>query len=307
MSESTVLQDQPAGAFVLPGWDDEPALERAPERPRSPFGRRPRPERAPGRRWLLWLAAALVVVVGAGMIVAGLARSNNVLEAPLPASDIDVSPDVPVRGPDGISDRVEVETGKMSIHEMGTQRYFIPSLGAYSYIYPMDDFSPSRYEGFDSLDLPANPADSGWFSQGGSLSGNEPGSTGTTLIASHVSGQGRWGALSKLYSLSGGELVYVTDAEGTLSAWKVTKVFTQLHTTFPPEFFAADGPRQLVLTTCGAYDSKTRSNTRNIFAVAVPVDPLTGQPFPEEGTTEKESKKPAKKKASKEKAPEQDV
>lgn len=278
MSETSVDTAPASSGFVLPGWDDEPTPEPASESRSGRVGSLLSKLRE-DHGWVLWFAAGLVVLIGAALVFAGVKNRNVDLEAPLPERDIEVSADAPVRGPDGKNDRVGTDVGRMSLSEMGNQRYFIPALGAYSYIYPMDGFTPSRYKGFNSLDLPANPADSSWYSQGGALGDNTPGTEGTTLLASHVSGQGKWGALARLHSLKGGELVYVTDSVGNLSVWKVTRVFTRLHTSFPEEFFAADGPRRLVLTTCGAYDSQTRSNTKNIFAVAEPVDPLTWQPF----------------------------
>lgn len=70
-------------------------------------------------------------------------------------------------------------------------------------------------------------------------------------------------------------------AEGKLSAWKVTRLHTMMHTEFPQEYWASDGVRQLVVTTCADYDPKKGFYTKNIFAVATPVDPDTGQPMPE--------------------------
>ncbi|NQX13104.1 class F sortase [Microbacteriaceae bacterium VKM Ac-2855] len=238
--------------------------------------------RRPSRRSLLFygLAGAL----GAGgisAIWAGAAQSGAVESAPIPTATVSVPPSADVSGPTGAVEAPPVQTnaGPMTVDRIEPLHYFVPALGAYSLIVPTSGFAESRYAGFDSLAIPSDSSQSAWYDDGGALAGNEPGTTGTTVLASHVSYNGQWGVLRDLYTMQGGELVYVVDAAGTLSAWKVVQVYSRPHTDFPQEYWSADGPRRLVLITCGDYDDSAGHYLENIFAVAAAVDPVTGQPI----------------------------
>lgn len=235
------------------------------------------------KRWSLRMGGvvvALLLIAGAVVMYIGFAETGEVEDAKLPDAPITVGSDAPLRGDAGDA-TVDTNAGPMDAASMQPMHYFIPALGVYSEILPMDGFEPSRYSGFESLQLPGDPEKSAWFDPGGGLAFNEPGTEGTTMLASHVSGEGKWGVLKELYSLQGGELVYSADADGVLAAWKITDLYTKFHTDFPEEYWNSNGVRRLVLTTCGEYDPASGTYLQNIFAVAVPVGPVTKEPFKE--------------------------
>jgi len=122
----------------------------------------------------------------------------------------------------------------MTVADMAPMHYFVPALDAYSEILPSTQFEGSYYgQGFTSLEVPDDSQQSVWYADGGVLGDNRPGTTGTTMLASHVSTRTERGVLYYLSTLQGGELVYVKDAAGEVSTWRVTDVFTRPHTEFP--------------------------------------------------------------------------
>jgi hypothetical protein len=77
--------------------------------------------------------------------------------------------------------------------------------------------------------------------------------SGTTLMAGHVNyvGQGD-GALFNLYQVQPGALVYATDASGRATLWRVVSAVSVLKADLPASVFAGtQGPRRLVMVTCG--------------------------------------------------------
>lgn len=150
---------------------------------------------------------------------------------------------------------------------------WIPSVGgeggAHALIEGSADFVDSSYDNVDTLRIPDDPKRAGWYSAGGALAGHQQ---GTTLIASHASTRQDPGVFRELHTLSVGDLVWTKDAAGVPQAWAVTELYHLEHAQFPQEYFAADGPRQLVLTTCGGRINEQGYYAENVFAVAVPVD-----------------------------------
>lgn len=261
----------PAAGFVLPGWDDSPT---PPSRGASADGR--------AKRWLLWAGLFVLAVAGGLIAYSGLAKPGEMQQAPVPDTDVVVSAASPVRGADGISPVIAGQSGQeMTVGAMEPLHFFIPELGIYSQIVPTEAFEPSHYENFDTLTVPDDTQKVAWYGNGGEVANNDPDSAGTTLFASHVTGRqgNQWGVLRPLYTLDGGEVIYTTDATGKVAAWKVTQVFTKMHTDFPEDFWDDGGTRQLVLTTCGDYSAVKGYYLKNVFVVSSPVDPQTLEPF----------------------------
>lgn len=291
--------------FRLPGWDDENSMPEpepttatgdgetfdqivaGPETvaPATSallaVGRKQTRKKQRGSRAKRVIGGTLVSAIALGGVAAitlGVRQASQLDTAPIPDDTVYAEATDEVRGP---LDDVDTNAGQMTVEKMAPLSYFIPSLGVYSQIVPTGDFNNTRYDAFQGLVVPDDPTKSAWYSAGGALAGNEPGTQGTTLLAAHVIFNGKRGVLHELGTLEGGEIVYVKDSDGTLSAWKVVELRTLMHTEFPQEYWAADGERRLVVTTCVGYDPETKHYMKNIFAVAVPVDPETGQPFPE--------------------------
>jgi len=244
--------------------------------------KRKRPSRAV--TVLLWVLLTSLLLGGVGALYLGYMQQGHVHQVPVPSQDVKVPASAPVRGADGDA-LVDTNAGPMSVKHMAPLHYFIPALGVYSEIEPSETFAPTeQYANFDSIKIPWDDSKSVWYSAGGSLGDNGPATTGTTLLASHVTNGVHWGVLRYLYTLKGGELVYAKDAAGKLTAWKVTDLFTRFHTDFPQEFWSAKGVRQIVVVTCGDVDAVTGEYLKNVFAVATPVDPVTKRALPRSST-----------------------
>ena len=70
-------------------------------------------------------------------------------------------------------------------------------------------------------------------------------------------------------------MVWTADGDGNKQAWAVTKVWHTGHKNFPEEYFASDGERRLVLTTCGGRINRYGYYRENIFVVATPIPAQT--------------------------------
>jgi hypothetical protein len=271
------------------------------------------------RAGLVALGALIVLVLAAGAVMVALGSRPVPQDAPLPASPDYIAPaDQKPVGPDGIGSktvdgqvptaqnrypgavRVEnADTGGgekgwlspryatpvtlMSTELMEPMSVFVPAAEMYSLARPSDSFVPSKYAGFLSIAIPDNPHRTVWYSAGGAMAGtNENGSpatAGTTFLGSHSGYAGLWGAYVHMAYLKGGETVWTKDAKGRLQRWQVSRVRYMPHTEFPQEYWKSDGPRRLVLTTCGGTVGADGIYNENVFVEAKPVAP-DGSPQP---------------------------
>ena len=223
-----------------------------------------------------WLSGLLVIAAMAlgGVLIWQSMQPEESAEAPVPAQDFVQDTGEPVGPTEAPVDDSGVA---MTPADMAPGTLFIPAIGAYSPIVAEDGFEASKYAGFDSMEIPVDNSKSGWYSPGGALYG---GDQGTTLLASHVTSHGYgWGVLQDLYSLQGGEMLYTKDFDGNLQSWQMTEMRTEFHTDFPQDYWAADGERRLVVTTCGGGLTEWGTYQYNIFTVAVPVDPKPRTPL----------------------------
>ncbi|MBC9927268.1 class F sortase [Leucobacter sp. cx-169] len=156
----------------------------------------------------------------------------------------------------------------MSVSDMGPNTVFIPALGVYMPVQADSTFVASQYDGFTTIQVPEDPFQAVRYAGGGQMVG---GDTGTTLIAAHVSTSSGWGALRNLHQLEGGEVIYTSDGQGSSQAWQVTAMRVEQHTDFPQEYWSPDGPRRLVVTTCGGPVNQQGQFAQNIFVEAVPM------------------------------------
>lgn len=227
----------------------------------------------------------VMLLVAAGLLVwkAFAVDVADSVEAPLPAGEFAKPAGEPV-GPTG-DDPVDVDGVTMTAASMGPNTLFIPALSVYMPLEASETFVSSRYSGFDTLKVPKNPRHGVYYEGGAGLYG---GQAGVTMIASHVSSSTGWGALRYLYTLTGGEMIYTKDADGQLQSWQLTEMRVEEHTAFPQEYWSPEGDRYLVITTCGGGITADGNYKKNIFAVAVPVDPLpmTAEQLEEESAAE---------------------
>lgn len=276
------------------------------------FTRAPQPPARKHRIVLVALVAFIVLALGAGtaMVVAGSRPVAQ--DAPLPASPDQIAPaDQKPVGPDGIGKnpvdgqgptadnpypgavRVEnADTGGgeagwssprntvpvtiMSTELMEPMSVFVPAAKLYSLARPSDSFIPSKYAGFTSITIPENPHRTVWHAAGGAMAGTNADGTaaesGTTFLGSHSGYAGLWGAYVNVAYLKGGETVWTKDAKGKLQRWQVDRIRYMPHTRMPQEYWKADGPRRLVLTTCGGTAGPDGIYNENVFVEAKPVE-----------------------------------
>jgi hypothetical protein len=234
------------------------------------------PQRKPHRMGTVFLSVLVVVLITAAGLMLWKAFNPVNTEAPLPASEFkNPLPETVSQeavGPTGV-EPVPLENGtSMTVENMGANTLFIPALGVYMPVQADDTFVASRYSGFNTLKVPRDLSRSVRYSGGAGLTVRDSADTGTTLIAAHVSGNNKWGAIRYLYKLTGGELIYTKDAAGTRQTWQMAQMRVEKHTDFPQTYWSPEGTRQLVITTCGGKLSNSGWYQDNIFAVAVPVD-----------------------------------
>lgn len=123
------------------------------------------------------------------------------------------------------------------------------------------------------LEPPADVHTVGRWASGSPLAAR----AGTTDLIGHVNytGQGP-GALHDIANLHRGDLLYTTDHHGAANTWTVNAVVARsksigIDTT---AFAGPDGPRQLILITCGgAFDSAAQSYRSNVYVWAQPTTP----------------------------------
>ncbi|PYG01931.1 Sortase family protein [Georgenia satyanarayanai] len=119
-----------------------------------------------------------------------------------------------------------------------------------------------------ALQLPEDPARVGWWA-----AGSMPGQAdGTVVLAGHMDGLRRSGAMSALLGVASGDVVALEDSRGRVHEYRVVQRSTTPQENLSPSLFATDGPPRLVLVTCGGtYDERTGRYSENIVVVAEPV------------------------------------
>ncbi|CAA9356553.1 MAG: putative secreted protein [uncultured Frankineae bacterium] len=117
-----------------------------------------------------------------------------------------------------------------------------------------------------SLEVPADPADPGWFSPGPA-----PGQFGPAVIAGHVDGGGGPGVFYRLGELQPGAQVEVVREDGSVARFVVDKVERYRKDAFPTAAVYGDSTHraELRLITCGgAFDDETGHYVDNVVAYA---------------------------------------
>ncbi|WP_185022788.1 class F sortase [Curtobacterium sp. PhB115] len=132
--------------------------------------------------------------------------------------------------------------------------------------------APVRPEGVDddgAMALPPDPGVAGWYRFGAAPSS----SAGTIVIAAHVDAVGYGtGPFAHLQDVPEGTTVTLTDADGTDTRWRIDSVGLLTKQGLPwASVFRGDGPRQLVLVTCGGdFDTATHHYESNLLITANP-------------------------------------
>lgn len=121
-----------------------------------------------------------------------------------------------------------------------------------------------------SMEVPSDWDRVGWFAGGG-----RPGGRGPTVMAGHVDSPTQAAVFYRLTELELGDVVEVTDVEGTLHTYEVYRVADMPKDDYPThEVFGAVNADELRLITCtGDFDQAQgrHADNRVVFATAVDV------------------------------------
>lgn len=139
----------------------------------------------------------------------------------------------------------------------------LPSIGVEAAVVPVG-IDPDGL-----MTVPEDVSTVGWYEFGPSPAARE----GSAVLAGHVDDrvQGR-GAFFDLRAVEIGDAVTVTDEDGETTTWTVTGRRTFDKASLPvDDLYRRDGPRRLVLITCGGdFDRAARSYESNVVVVAEP-------------------------------------
>lgn len=109
--------------------------------------------------------------------------------------------------------------------------------------------------------VPATTHTVGWY-----VHGPPPGQVGSAVILGHVDSYLGPGVFFDLKSLTAGETIVVTEANGTMLHFRVNRVVQYAKSNFPDQLvYGPHGVRSLQLVTCGGtFDHATGSYESNI-------------------------------------------
>lgn len=153
-----------------------------------------------------------------------------------------------------------VETTKAPVIPPGDpQDLSIPSINY------QGDLIPLGVNDDDSLEVPSDYDQAGWYTQG-----TRPGEPGPTIIAAHVDSRSGPGAFYNLRDVQEGDQVEVTIEDGTAHTYEVYKVEDYPKKALPTvDVFGAVIDDELRLITCGGeFDQSLRSYTDNLVVYA---------------------------------------
>ena len=230
--------------------------------------RRPVGHRAPTRSTGAGLFAAAGIVLLAGGI--------SLLIAPpvVQARSFDVEATVPttVAEADAPAAGVHSPTAETTAAEMPTAAETAvaasPTRVSFTGTPVAADLVPVAALASGALQLPDDPAQVGWW-VGGAAPG-EP--DGTMVLAGHIAGSGRSGAMSVLLDAEPGQPVTVEDRGGSAYQYRIVSRSTSPKASLDPALFATDGAPRLVLITCGGtFDAASGHYTDNVVVIAEPI------------------------------------
>lgn len=116
-----------------------------------------------------------------------------------------------------------------------------------------------------SLEVPADAARAGWFSEGVA-----PGATGPAVIAGHVDSRSGPGVFAHLSRVAVGARVEVARADGSTAVFEVTGVQQVAKDAFPTQdvYGPVAGPELRLITCGGAFDEGTGHYVDNVVVYA---------------------------------------
>ena len=213
------------------------------------------------------LIAVGLAIFGAVLVWAALTRPPTPEPAVAPAPNDrnmpSTSPSAPqpaAKRPTAGADHANVrdKTTGLVLPESDPVAVSIPKIGVRSRLVELG------LEENGSMEVPKNPAEAGWFSQGPT-----PGALGPAVIAGHVTWNGT-AVFHRLSTMRRGDQITVTRKDGKTAVFTVSRVARFSKSEFPSQ--AVYGPINhagLRLITCGGtYDAARRTYLDNVVVFA---------------------------------------
>ena len=241
-----------------------------------------------GRRWAAF--AAVLGVLGAALLVVSVAQAgddgNSSYDASAPAATATASPPgTPVAGGAGGDEAASGDGGSPGaatapagvpegsatgddaiVEPPGVEESLTPSPPTAVRIPAIDVDSPLIGLGLDddgAMEVPQGPDPAGWYT-----GGPTPGALGPSVIAGHVTWNGKDGVFRRLESLNRGDRVEVDRSDGRTAIFEVTRVEEYDKTRFPTdEVYGIADSAVLRLITCGGVFDGDRYSS-NVVAYA---------------------------------------
>jgi hypothetical protein len=118
------------------------------------------------------------------------------------------------------------------------------------------------------LQLPVDPARVGWWASG-ALPGQRQ---GTVVLAGHMDGLHRSGAMRALLDLAPGDMITIEDRHGAVHEYRAVSRYLEPWDSLDTSIFTTEGPHRLVLITCGGrFDEQAGRYDENVVVAAEPV------------------------------------
>jgi len=203
------------------------------------------PFRAVRRLTVWWVAAVVLVLVGAVSLTFGLLGSDRALPGPVPSSTA-LRDAVAVPRTERPLDTVRSVPLTLQIPSIGLSVSLGTSLGL-------------NADG--TVQVPATTLQPGWFRLGPT-----PGQVGSAVILGHVDSYLGPGVFFQLRTLAAGDQIDVGLADETTAQFTVNSVAMYSKQQFPAQrVYGAHGSSELQLVTCGGvFDHQTGSYLSNI-------------------------------------------
>jgi sortase (surface protein transpeptidase) len=212
------------------------------------------------RRW--WVAAVVLLLIGAGLLTVGLLGHQSTLPDPPAAAPSLASP--PAAAP---STPTPSTTSSQALVRSVPTELRIPAIGVTSSLTSLG-LNSDR-----TVQVPTNYQQAGWFRLGPT-----PGQIGSAVILGHVDDQEGPAVFFRLRSLKAGDKVEVSLANGVVAQFVVNKVTTYLKAAFPAQqVYTSHGYSALQLVTCGGqFDTRSGHYLSNVVAYTTLVTTTTG-------------------------------
>jgi sortase (surface protein transpeptidase) len=219
------------------------------------------------KRW--WVAAVVLLLIGAGFLTLGLTGDQDLVTGPTTAMPTVASPLSAAPTPSRSLAPSATPSAKPAAKAMATPPRR-PSTGSANQAAALARSAPVALRipaigvsltlstlGLNSdgtVQVPVKDQAPGWFRLGPT-----PGQMGSAVILGHVDDYKGPAAFYRLRSLRAGDKVDVSLANGAVAHFAVNSVASYLKTQFPAQLvYASHGYRALQLVTCGGqFDSGT--------------------------------------------------